>query len=57
MCPLVYPKGQVVREGCGADRALTAGGGKSGTAATPVVACASAATNAAAHATTRSVSA
>ena len=30
MCPLVYAKGQIVREGCGADRALTSYGGCAG---------------------------
>jgi hypothetical protein len=56
MCSLVNAKSQIVREGYGADQALTAGGGKSGTAAvaaTPVVACGSATTNAAARAMTR----
>ena len=38
MCPLVYAKGQIVREGCGADRALTADGGRNGTAAVAIIA-------------------
>jgi hypothetical protein len=37
MCPLVYAKGQIVRKGCGAGRALKAGGGRNGTAAIAII--------------------
>jgi len=52
MCPLVYAKGQIVREGCGADRALTADGGRNGTAAVAIIAFTVVATTARANTTT-----
>jgi hypothetical protein len=51
MCPLVYAKGHIVREGCGADRALT-GGGRNGTAAVAILAFTVVATTARANTTT-----
>jgi hypothetical protein len=52
MCPLVYAKGQIVREGCGAGRAMTAGGGRNGTAAVVIIAFTVVATTARVNTTT-----